>query len=167
MTDEKGRPALEAARGRIKALLETVRQLEEARGAALLRVSVLEGRIGTLEARPVAGGSVAGGSVIEDDVFARALVGAMPRHAKRAVSCRVLAVMLCLTKGTRSVNELRALLGVAQATASEWLQEAVGVGVVSLVADEDDKRRHVAQLTAKGHVYVRDRRGREAGATNP
>lgn len=162
MTDEKGRPALEAARGRIKALLETVRQLEEARGAALLRVGVLEGRIGTLEARPVADGSV-----IEDDVLARALVGAMPRHAKRAVSCRVLAVMLCLTKGTRSVNELRALLGIAQATTSEWLQEAVGVGVVSLVADEDDKRRHVAQLTAKGHVYVRDRRGREADATNP
>lgn len=162
MTDEKGRPALEAARGRIKALLETVRQLEEARGAALLRVSVLEGRIGALEARPVADGSV-----IEDDVLARALIEAMPRHAKRAVSCRVLAVMLCLTKGTRSVNELRALLGIAQATTSEWLQEAVGVGVVSLVADEDDKRRHVAQLTAKGHVYVRDRRGREAGATNP
>lgn len=143
--------ALVAARARIKALLDTVRQLEEERGAALLRVGVLEA------------------VVVDDAILARALVGAMPRHAKRAVSCRVLAILLCLTRGARSVNELRDMLGIAQATTSEWLREAVGVGVVTIVVDDVDRRKHVAQLTAKGQVYVRDRRGRgrEAGATKP
>ncbi len=132
--------ALVAARARIKALLDTVRQLEEERGAALLRVGVLEA------------------VVVDDAILARALVGAMPRHAKRAVSCRVLAILLCLTRGARSVNELRDMLGIAQATTSEWLREAVGVGVVTIVVDDVDRRKHVAQLTAKGQVYVRDRR---------
>jgi len=139
--------ALVAARARIKALLDTVRRLEEERGAALLRVADLEGR-------------VVGDVVIDDAVLARALVNAMPRT--RVVSCRVLAVMLCLSKGSRSVSELRDALGIAQATASEWLQEAVDVGVVALVEDASDRRRHVAELTAKGHVYARNRRSRPA-----
>jgi DNA-binding MarR family transcriptional regulator len=155
MTDDTGgqaakgtRPALAAAQARVKALLDTVRQLEEERGAALLRVA-------ELQAAPP---EVVVVEVVDDRALARAVVDAMPRHAKRAVSVRVLVVLLALTKGPLSVRELRDVLGVPQASASEWLQEAVDIGVVVLVVSEGDKRQHVAQLTPKGWVYARDRR---------
>lgn len=155
MVEGDGRPALVAAQARVKALLDTVRRLEEERGAALLRVAELEAASSAQTVTEIAP------LVFDARTLARAIVDVMPRHAKRAVSCRVLVVMLALKDGALTVNELRDLLGTAQATTSEWLHEAVAVGVVALVLDENDKRRHVAQLTAKGWVYARDRRATE------
>lgn len=150
------RPALAAAQARVKALLETVRQLEEERGEALLRVAALEAQIPLASEIPTV--TELAPIVPGDRALARALADAMPRHARRVVSCRVLAVLLALSEGPLVVSDLRVLLGTPQATTSEWLTEAVDVGLVALEVDEGDKRRHVAQLTPKGHVYMRDRR---------
>jgi DNA-binding MarR family transcriptional regulator len=152
----------------VKALLETVRQLEEERGEALLRVAALEAslRVAALEASlRVAALEGQIPTVTElapivpgDRALARALADVMPRHARRGVSCRVLTVLLALTEGPLAVNDLRDVLGTPQATTSEWLTEAVGVGLVVVEVDGFDKRRHTAKLTPKGHVYMRDRR---------
>lgn len=136
--------ALVAARRRIKALTAEVRKLEEERGLALRRVGELEAALSSQH--------------VDDRALARALALAMPRHAKREVSSRVLVVLLCLREGQLTVSALRDLLGIAQATASEWVQEAVGAGVVLLEVSTQDRRKHVAQLTPKGWVYVKDRR---------
>jgi DNA-binding MarR family transcriptional regulator len=163
--DENGRgakgtrPALAAAQARVRALLETVRQLEEERGEALLRVAALEAslRVAALEGQIPTVTELAP-IVPGDRALARALSDAMPRHARRGVSCRVLTVLLALTEGPLAVNDLRDVLGTPQATTSAWLTEAVGVGLVVVEVDGFDKRRHTAKLTPKGHVYMRDRR---------
>ena len=131
----------------MRALLATVRQLEEERGEALRQLA-------ELRARPV-----------DDLTLARALADAMPRHAKRAVSPRVLAVVLALTAGPRPVHGLRDALGLAQATTSEWIKEAVVAGLVEVSLGANDRRSHFVQLTAKGHVYLRDRRALVPPAT--
>lgn len=134
--------------------METVRRLEEERGAALLRVLELEAALAEVtptvtEVAPL---------FPSDRALARALADAMPRHAKRGVSCRVLAVLLALAEGALAVNELRDVLGVPQASTSEWVKEAVEQGLVVLEVSEHDKRQHVAALTPKGWVYAKDRR---------
>jgi DNA-binding MarR family transcriptional regulator len=146
------RSATQAAQARVKALLATVRQLEEERGEALRQVAELRAR-------------VVGDVVVDDLTLARALVLAMPRHARRAVSPRVLAVMLVLGTGPRSVHSLREVLGIAQATTSEWIHEAVRLGLVEVSTGDEDRRAHVAQLTPKGQVYLRDRRSVTERAT--
>lgn len=149
-----GGGALKVAQARVKALLATVRQLEVERGQALRQLAELRSR-------------VVGSVVVDDLTLARALADAMPRHAKRAVSPRVLAVVLALSKGARTVNALRDVLGLAQATSSEWIKEAVGSGLVEVSPGEKDRRSHFAQLTPKGLVYLRDRRSLVPPATAP
>ena len=90
--------------------------------------------------------------------LARAIADAIPRHAKRKVNPHVLVVLLALADGPLTVGELKDLLGLSQASASDWLAEAAAWGVVAFTPGKD-KRQHVAALTPKGRVFLRDRRG--------
>lgn len=158
MTGE-GRPALAAARGRVKALLETVRQLEEERGAALLRVADLEARVVELESVETA---TAVAPLATDLDVARALVDVVPRHPKRLLTTRAFAVCLALTDGAKTVGALRDALGLSQASTSEWVRDAVEKGLVEQLGSEVDRRQHLFQLAPKGWVAMKDRapRGR-------
>jgi DNA-binding MarR family transcriptional regulator len=130
--------ALLAARNRIKALLNTVKRLEEERGLAFLRV----------EAAPA--------PPVDDGELARLLVGVLPRAANRELPSHVLAVALALRSGPLAVRGLRDALRVPQATASVWLKDAARSGVVELHGDEKDKRRTLAALSPKGLRYFCD-----------
>ena len=94
---------------------------------------------------------------MNDRVLARAIVDALP-HRKRKITPQVLVVLLALSEGPLTVGELKALLGLSQASASGWLAEAVASGVVAFQPGLD-KRQHLAYLTPKGRVFLRDRRG--------
>lgn len=141
--------ALATAKNRIKALLDTVRRLEEERGLALRRVAALE-------AAPV--------PPVDDIELARLLVGVLPRVANRELPSHVLAVALALRSRSLAVKELRDALQVPQATASVWLKDAVKAGVVALQDGERDKRLTLASLSTKGLRYFRDARRAEADA---
>lgn len=95
---------------------------------------------------------------MNDRALARAIADAIPRHAKRKVNPHVLAVLLALSEGPLTVGDLKDLLGLSQASASDWLAEAVVLGIVAFEPGID-RRQHVAALTPKGHVFLRDRRG--------
>jgi len=140
--------ALAAAKNRIKALLDTVKRLEEERGLALRRAAALE-------AAPVP---------VDDGELARLLVGVLPRAANRELPSHVLAVALALRSGPLAVKGLRDALRVPQATASVWLKDAVKAGVVELHGDERDKRVTIASLSTKGLRYFRDARRSPADA---
>jgi len=145
--------ALAAAKNRIKALLDTVKRLEEERGHALRRVATLDA---TPEAAPV--------PPVDDIELARLLVGVLPRVANRELPSHVLAVALALRSRPLAVKELRDALRVPQATASIWLKDAVKAGVVTLRDGERDKRITLASLSTKGLRYFRDARRAEADA---
>lgn len=102
---------------------------------------------------------------MNDRVLARAIVDALP-HRKRKVTPQVLVVLLALSDGPLTVGELKALLGLSQASASEWLAEAVASGVVAFQPGVD-RREHLAYLTPKGRVFLRDRRGAAKEAAKP
>lgn len=129
-----------------------MRQLEEERGAALARVTELESVETATAVAPLA----------TDLDVARALVDVMPRHPKRSMSARSLAVCLALTEGGRTIGALRDALGLSQASTSEWVRDAVEKGLVELLGSEVDRRQHHVQLAPKGWVAMRDRapRGR-------
>jgi DNA-binding MarR family transcriptional regulator len=94
--------------------------------------------------------------------LARAIADAIPRHAKRKVNPHVLVVLLALADGPLTVGELKDLLGLSQSSASDWLAEAVVLGIVAFEPGAD-RRQHVAALTPKGRVFLRDRRGSARG----
>ena len=99
---------------------------------------------------------------MNDRVLARAIVDALP-HRKRKVTTQALVVLLALSEGPLTVGELKALLGISQACSSEWLAEAVASGVVAFQPGLD-RREHLAYLTPKGRVFLRDRRGAKDAA---
>lgn len=102
---------------------------------------------------------------MNDRVLARAIVDALP-HRKRKITPQVFVVLLALSEGPLTVGELKALLGLSQASASEWLAEAVASGVVAFQPGVD-RREHLAYLTPKGRVFLRDRRGAAKEAAKP
>lgn len=96
--------------------------------------------------------------VFSDIDLARAIADAIPTSAQREITPRTLCVLLVLTAKPLTIHELREALGLAVASASMWVHEAEERGLVSIVADEEDKRRRIVSLTAKGRVWSRDRR---------
>lgn len=96
--------------------------------------------------------------VISDLDLARAIADAIPTSAQREITPRTLCVLLVLTAKPLTIHELQKALGLAVASASLWVHEAAERGLVSIVADEDDKRRRIVSLTAKGRVWSKDRR---------
>ena len=143
-------PRALAAKNRIKVLLNTVKRLEEERGLALRRLAALE---------------AAPAPLVDDSELARLLVGVLPRVGNRNMPAPVLAVVLALRSRPLAVKGLRDALRVPQATASDWLKDAVKAGVVELHGDEKDKRLTLARLSPKGLRYFRDvRRAPDADA---
>lgn len=118
-----------------------MRQLEEERGLALQRAERAE---------------------LSDLEIAKLVVEITPRHPKRTLDVRCLAVCLALTERARTVGELREVLGVAQASVSEWVQSASTKGLVEIQVGDGDRRKRLVQLAPKGWVAMRDRapRGR-------
>lgn len=139
-------PALVAAQRRIKTLLETVRRLEEERGLALQRAEQAER------------------AERADLEIAKFVVEVTPRHPKRTLDVRCLAVCLALTERARTVGELKEVLGLSQASVSEWVQSASARGLVEIQVNDSDRRKRLVQLAPKGWVAMRDRapRGRLA-----
>lgn len=95
---------------------------------------------------------------ISDRLLARAIADSLPTSAQREVNPRQLCVLLALTEGPLAINELRSALGLSVASASMWVSEASERGLVDVYQDENDKRRRIARLSAKGWVWARDRR---------
>ena len=148
-------PALKAAQDRVKRLLVSLEKAEAQAREAEARARDAEARALAAKTRPT------------PRALARHIADSLPRRANRGDSTRTLCLLLALDEGALSVNGLRTLLGIAQASASDWVREAMKQGIVESVSAKGDKRSHLIQLTAKGRVWARDRRSALAAQSAP
>lgn len=161
---EVEKPALRAAQDRVTRLLATLAKAKARAVASEALAKRAEARAQEAEARAVASEARAVASIaaasenLPARSIARLIANSLPYHANRNDNARVICLLLCLEEGPLSIKQLRGLLGIAQASASDWVSEAAQRGVLKVVPSKVDKRTHLVQLTPKGRVWARDRR---------
>lgn len=148
-------PALKAAQDRVKRLMISLEKAEARAAAAEARARDAEARAQEAEAQVR---DAEANENLPARTIARLIANSLPRRANRNYNARVICLMLALEEGPLSVTQIRKALGVAQASASDWIREATEHKVVEIVPANGDKRTHLVKLTPKGRVWARDRR---------